>query len=158
MTNSKRNHMIDFLFPLAVLFVFAVSAISVLLFATNIYSESVDNSSRNSVARTSISYISEKVHQNDEDGKIYASKLDGSDALVLGSKIDGQEYLTYIYASDGELREIFTKEGFEVSKEQGSKLLELQEMKVEKINNRIYKIECVDAEGKSASTVVGIRS
>jgi len=155
---SKKNHMIDFLFPLALLFVFCVSAIAVLLFATDIYSESVNDSARNSIARTSIAYISEKVHQNDEGGNITVGKLGDNDVLKLGSTIDGQEYVTYIYVAEGELREVFAKQGFEVSKEYGVKVQDLEELHISKINNKLYRITCVDGEGKEASTIVGVRS
>ena len=61
----KQRHMIDFLFPVALFFVFALSALTVILLATQIYRSTTENSSLNYTARTSLSYISEKVHQND---------------------------------------------------------------------------------------------
>ena len=44
---TQQNHMIDFLFPVALFFVFAVSAMTVILLATGIYRSTTEHSSRN---------------------------------------------------------------------------------------------------------------
>ena len=54
----RQNHMVDFLFPVALLFVFALSALTVILLATRVYQTTTENSSLNYTARTSLSYIS----------------------------------------------------------------------------------------------------
>ena len=63
--------MIDFLFPVALFFVFALSALTVILLAARIYQSTTESSSLNYTARTSLSYINEKIHQNDCDGAVY---------------------------------------------------------------------------------------
>ena len=55
----KRNHMIDFLFPVALFFVFALSALTLILLAARIYQSTTENSSLNYSSRTCLSYISE---------------------------------------------------------------------------------------------------
>ena len=67
---TKRRHMIDFLFPVALFFVFALSALTVLLLAARIYQSTTENSSLNYTSRTGLSYISEKIHQNDLGGHV----------------------------------------------------------------------------------------
>ena len=42
---TQQNHMIDFLFPVALFFVFAVSAMTVILLATGIYRSTTEHSS-----------------------------------------------------------------------------------------------------------------
>lgn len=44
----QTSHMIDFLFPLALFFCFAVSAIVLILMATGIYRSTTESSARNS--------------------------------------------------------------------------------------------------------------
>ena len=65
----KKKHVIDLLFPIALLFVFSISAIFVVLFASNIYQNTVEKSSLNYSSSMILSYISEKIHQNDENRK-----------------------------------------------------------------------------------------
>lgn len=106
----KQRHMIDFLFPVALFFVFSLSALTVILLATRIYKSTTENSSLNYTSRTSLSYISEKIHQHDS-GTISLGTFDGCDAIVLGQEIDGTVYYTYIYSYRNELKEIFLKDG-----------------------------------------------
>ncbi len=47
----KQRHMIDFLFPVALFFVFALSALTVILLATQIYKSTTENSSLNYTRR-----------------------------------------------------------------------------------------------------------
>ena len=155
---NRKNHMIDFLFPVALLFVFAVSAIAVLLFATNIYENSVESSGRNNTARTSIAYVTEKVHQSDNGGRIKIGEIDGCDALIITQKISGKKYKTYIYAADGELRELFTASKFKASKDMGTGILKVSDFKLEKLKKGLIRITCTDGSGKTASAIVGVRS
>lgn len=155
---ASHNHMIDFLFPIVLLFVFAVSALVVMLFAANIYSDTVNSSSRNNEARTSIAYITEKVHQNDSNGKIRSGELDGNPALILTQTIEGTDYTTYIYAADGELRELFAASDFDAHADNGSKILAVKDMKIDQLKKGLFRITCTEADGKTASTVVGCRS
>lgn len=153
---NKKKHSIDFLFPLALLFVFAVSAIVVLLFAADIYEETVSDSSRNSSARTSTAYVTEKIH-NSEDGSVSIGKLDGCDAIIIRQTVDDEDYLTYIYAYDGSLRELLVRSDFTASCDLGSRILNVNEFSIEKINDKLIKISCTDTSGKQAQTLVGIK-
>ena len=64
---SREHHIIDILFPISLYFVFTVSALTVLLLATNVYRTTTENSALNFNANTSLSYITEKIHQNDTE-------------------------------------------------------------------------------------------
>ena len=81
--------MIDFIFPVVLLFVFAVSALVVTLFAANVYQSDVDNSTRNDTARTSLSYVTEKIHAGDRNGNVKLSTFDGFEAIAIQVEIDG---------------------------------------------------------------------
>lgn len=51
---SRKHHIIDILFPISLYFVFTVSALTVLLLATNVYRTTTENSALNFNANTSI--------------------------------------------------------------------------------------------------------
>ena len=82
----KRKHMIDFLFPVALFFVFALSALATILLAARIYQDTTEHSALNYTSRTSLPYISEKLHQNDFDGTVSLGSFDGCDAIVMELK------------------------------------------------------------------------
>ena len=60
---KQRNHVIDFIFPISLFFVFAVSSLVVILLAANIYRSTTRESIDQDASRTVLSYISEKIHQ-----------------------------------------------------------------------------------------------
>lgn len=155
---TERKHMIDFLFPVALFFVFALSALTVLLLAARIYQSTTENSSLNYTSRTSLSYISEKIHQNDQDGKITIGSFDGCEALIMEQTVGEDTYYTYIYANDRELKELFIKDGAPAKASSGRTILEIQDFSMEQITDNLLKFSCTDKKNQTASTIIGIRS
>ena len=154
----KQRHMIDFLFPVALFFVFALSALTVILLATQIYRSTTENSSLNYTARTSLSYISEKVHQNDSRQSISLGTFDGYDSLVLKHQKGGETYYTYIYSCQDELKELFLKEGAKAGASDGQTILKVQDFSMEEVADGLFSIRCTDESGRTASTLVGVHS
>lgn len=154
----KQRHMIDFLFPVALFFVFALSALTVILLATRIYQSTTENSSLNYTSRTSLSYISEKIHQNDLENGVSLGSFDGCDALVLKQEIDDTVYFTYIYSYQNELKEIFLKEGAETHAAAGQTILNVQDFSMKQIAEGLFSFQCTDEAGQTASTTVCVRS
>ena len=111
---SRKHHIIDILFPISLYFVFTVSALTVLLLATNVYRTTTENSALNFNANTSLSYITEKIHQNDTEGAVSIGSFDGHQALILKQHYNDTEYVTYIYVSEGNLMELYTKSSADV--------------------------------------------
>lgn len=153
----KQRHMIDFLFPVALFFVFSLSALTVILLATRIYKSTTENSSLNYTSRTSLSYISEKIHQHDS-GTISLGTFDGCDAIVLGQEIDGTVYYTYIYSYRNELKEIFLKDGADTDASAGQTILKVQNFSIEQASDGLFAFECTDEAGQKAKAFVGVRS
>ncbi|MEZ3435206.1 MAG: DUF4860 domain-containing protein [Lachnospiraceae bacterium] len=155
---TKRRHMIDFLFPVALFFVFALSALTVLLLAARIYQSTTENSSLNYTSRTGLSYISEKIHQNDLGGQVTIGSLDGCEALIMEQTAGEDIYYTYIYADDKELKELFIKDGAPAKASSGRTILEIQNFSMEQIGDNLLRFSCTDKKNQTASTIVGIRS
>lgn len=155
---TKRKHMIDFLFPVALFFVFALSALTVILIAARIYQSTTENSSLNYTSRTSLSYISEKVHQNDLNGAVTLGSFDGCDALIIKQSVEEDIYYTYIYADNNELKELFIKDGAFANAASGHKILDIQDFSIEQISDNLLKFSCTDRTNQTASSIIGIRS
>ena len=105
---NEKKHVIDFLFPLAVFFVLAASSVAIVVLASG---------------RTALAYVTEKMHQNDENGAIADGTFDGENALVIRQRYDEKDYVTYLYAYDGYLRELFIRDGTEAKASDGRKIL-----------------------------------
>lgn len=156
--HTKRKHMIDFLFPVALFFVFALSALTVILLAARIYQSTTETSSLNYTSRTSLSYISEKIHQNDINDAVSLGSFDGCEALVIKQSVGEDIYYTYIYADNKELKELFVKDGTTAKASSGRKILDIQDFSIEQISDHLLKFSCTDQNNQTASSVIGIRS
>lgn len=155
---TKHKHMIDFLFPVALFFVFALSALTVILLAARIYQSTTEHSSFNYTSRTCLSYIAEKIHQNDVGGTASIGTFDGCDALVLGQAHGEDTYYTYIYVHENELKELFVKEGAEVKAADGKMVLKVTDFSMEQLSDDLLRFYCIDENGQESSSVLCIRS
>lgn len=155
---QKQNHMVDFLFPVALFFVFTLSALTILLLATKIYRSTIEDSSLNDTARTSLAYISEKIHQNDNKDSVSVGTFDGCDALILKQTHENETYDTYIYAYNNELKELFLKEGISAEASSGKTILQIESFTIEPLSDNQIRFHCVDSNGKEASIVIGLKT
>ena len=149
---SQKRHAIDFLFPVTVFFVFTISALTVILLAARIYQSTTDDSQRNYTSGTALSYLTEKLRQNDREDGIFLDELDGT------QETDDASYLTYLYAWDGQLRELYVKEGTTLSPSAGKSILPVKEFSVEETENQVLTFRCTDTSGETATAVYAIRS
>ena len=157
--SHQQKHVIDLLFPIALFFVFALSALTVILLATHVYQETTAESSLNYTAQTSLSYIREKISQADADGGVSLTTLDGQDALCLRTTQDGSTYYTYIYALDGELRELFVSADTDtLSAAAGRSILPVQSFTMETVADDLYAFTCISTDNETARTVIAVRS
>lgn len=151
--NTQKKHVIDFLFPVALFFVFTVSALTVILLASNIYRSTTEHSSLNYTAATSLSYITEKIHQNNHGG-IYPSTFDSCDALVIESTYNDSDYLTYIYEYEGELKELFIRKGVPAKAADGTAILPIESFSVKELAPHTLTVCCVDTKGQHVCATV----
>ena len=155
---TQKRHVIDFIFPVALFFVFAVSSLIVVLLATRIYKSVTENSTEHYTARTALSYISEKIRQNDESDTVSVGNLDDSDCLILTSKNNDTAYTTYIYEHDGALKELSVKEGTTPLSSAGEFILETDSFQAEALSEHLFRFTITTEQKKSHSIVVGIKS
>ena len=62
---------------------FMACAILVILFGARVYKSTVEKSNANYSSRTLLSYVTEKIHQNDRAGGVSVGEFDGMPALIL---------------------------------------------------------------------------
>ncbi len=155
---TKQKHIIDFLFPVSLFFVFALSAITVILLAARIYQSTTENSAFHYTSRTALSYISEKIHQNDEAGAVSIGELDGCDALTLRQAHGEDVYDTYIYVYGQELKELFVREGVKATASAGKTILNVRDFSMEQLDDTLFRFRCVDENGNESSSIVSIKT
>ena len=154
---KQKNHVVDLLFSLALFCVFAASALTIVIMGADVYQKSVNDMNRNSTIRTSLSYLSEKIHQNDAENGIRIDQLNDLPSLVLTQNLNGETYETWIYAYDGMLCEIMTdlENGF--TPKEGQPILEIGSFSLEQNGSRII-LTVSDTQGNTSSLSVSPRS
>ncbi|MDD2978650.1 MAG: DUF4860 domain-containing protein [Hespellia sp.] len=157
-SKNEKKHVIDFLFPIALLFVFAASSFVVILLAANVYSKTTAASQEHYETRTPLSYVAEKIRQADEGGGVAVGDFNGLDALILTQKYGGQKFITYIYAYEGELMELFIQDGVKASPASGTGIMEVEAFHVGETRPGIFQFSCTSAEGSTLTSYVSVTS
>ena len=155
---TQHRHVIDFIFPIAVFFVFAASSLAVLMLSANVYSTTTTQSNDNYTARTSLAYVNEKIRQNDENGGISVETLEGIECLALAGSYEGAEYTTYIYEYDGMLKELFVRNDVDVSLKDGKNIMPVYSFKIEKVGKTLYRFTSVDQNNNETTLTASGRS
>mgnify|MGYP000271613250 FL=1 len=94
---QEKHFIVDILFVLALFGVFAVSALALVTIGADVYQHTVEDMGVNYESRTAVSYIMEKVRQNDTTDSIFLTDLENVPALCMLSEIDEETYCTYLY-------------------------------------------------------------
>ena len=152
---QERSFIVDALFVLALFGVFAVSAFILITIGADVYQHTVQDMTNNYETRTAVSYITEKVRQNDAiasdtENAATISTLNEAPALKLTQEIDGQLYDTYLYIYDGHLKELFTQRYNSLggnALEAGVNIMELEAFKMEQVSSGLLSVEVTTAHG-----------
>ncbi|MDD3193197.1 MAG: DUF4860 domain-containing protein [Oscillospiraceae bacterium] len=134
---TQKDHVVDFLFTLALFCVFAASALMVVVIGANVYKQTVKSMDDNYDSRTSLTYVAEKVRQNDAADAVKIDRVGDSTALVLSQQTGAGTYETWIYVYDGYLREVFVAQGAPVKETDGQPIKEQESFSVEKDGSRL---------------------
>lgn len=154
---EEKGHVTDLLFTLALFCVFAASALLVVLMGANVYKQTAAGMVQNYNTRTSISYLAEKIRQNDVANGIKIESIDGKDALVLEQTVGKSTYQTWIYSSDGMLREVMVAAGTKVEAADGQPIMEIENLQVEQDIPGMISLTATDLDGKVAVLKMALR-
>lgn len=155
---TRSRHVIDFIFPIALFFVFAASSLVVLILAADIYGSTTDQLQTNDENRTALSYISEKIRQNDSGNALSITTLEDTECLALSADYNGIPCTTYIYASEGMLRELFTRDDAAVSLKNGKNIMKIDTLTMSQIDEHLYQFTTVDSQGHVGTLITSERS
>ncbi|MDR2493390.1 MAG: DUF4860 domain-containing protein [Coriobacteriales bacterium] len=154
-----RRHSFDLLIVLVVFSVYAGSALLVSATGANVYRQTVEVMQDDFNLRTSIQYLTEKVRQNDVAGGVRIESQNGSDALVLTQEIVGREsFETWIFVSDGQLRETTIAAGTALSLDQTQAIMPLRDLRIDYDPNGLLDIRAVTVEGSTSETSIQVKS
>ena len=157
---SKREsrHMVDVLFVLTLFCVFALCSILLIAVGAKVYQNTINSMDTHFTSTTSLSYITEKIRQNDKSGGIAIEEFHGNDALVLISEYNNEEYCTYIYSYGGHLKELFSKRSILLSPEAGQDILAISDFIITEPEKGLYEVTLIDDKHRSSTIRISSKS
>ncbi len=151
---GEKRHSINLVFTLALVGIFALSALFVAVLGAQVYGRTAEHMNENYNSRTSLVYITEKIRQN--PGKdISIKEVDGAQALVLAQTIDGKKYESWIFSADGKLKEVMVGEGQPVKAIDGQEIMELNSFDLS-LDGSLLKLTVFDENGDEDSVTISI--
>ena len=140
MGKATGGRKIDTVFVLIIFSVFALSVLMVLMLGASVYKNMSETSRDGQDERTLLSYIWTQVKNRDGDGDLYIGKFDGLTALCYDEVFGDSTYQTVVYHYDGWVYELFYDTELEFFPEEGQKVMEIAEMKLEEQEYGIIKV------------------
>lgn len=156
--HRQKNHVIDLLFPIAVLFVFAASSFVVLVLSVHVYSSQTAKMNTNYNVHTPLAYVAEKIRQNDNAGGVSIQDFHGQECLSLKGSSDSVTYTTYIYSYKGKLKELTLRDGTDATLSDGKDIIAIKDFSAKEIKPGLFKFTSKDTDGNTDSITISERS
>lgn len=153
-----KKHSIDVLFSFSLFCIFTICSSMVVIIGIKVYQETVAQMQDTHSTRTALAYVTEKLKQHDTAGGVLLSEIQGETALIMKDTINNETYLTYIYPEDDGLYELSVKEGTDVTKNMGNKIIEVQNFSIKDRENGFLECSASDHNGKTMSILLHQRS
>ena len=159
MKQKKENqHMIDALFVITLFCLFAISAIILIAVGAKVYKNTIQHMETHFTTNTALSYITEKIRQNDRKDAVSVCPFGDGNAFVFTQDFHGESYCTYIYQDEGNIKELFAKADFQPDIHAGQNILPVKKFFIQQEAEHLYKIILVDQNNQTSSVVVHIKS
>ena len=134
-------------FVLALITLFAATALTLVLIGAKQYRHVTDVMDTNFQHRTSASYLTEKIRQNDTQNAIGITSLEGTNALYILNQNETSPFITYIYYYDGYLRELVVTESSVFTLSGGQPVMAIQNLELEYKNDSLIHAEITSMDG-----------
>lgn len=151
-----KRHMIDVLFVLLLFCVFTMTSLSVVYVGLEVYKNTTQSLDQEFMMNTSLQYIIEKVRQNNKKDAVDISYIENTPALRLHQKYEDQDYYTYIYQDQNQLKELFILADQTAHLEDGEYIMEIKRFEVSKVQNNLLYITLEFISGYSESHYISI--
>ncbi len=158
--NKRGKARITDIFPILLFFIFTLSLLATVLMSADIYRKILTYTDGDYDKKTAALYLTEKFRSHDVSDGIRADEFKGHDAIILTERIKDKNFVTCIYTCDGYLRELYTEESLlkNCSDLEGTKILEMQEFKINTLSDDLFSLEFTDNKGESMNTCLSVRS
>ncbi|MEG2429300.1 MAG: DUF4860 domain-containing protein [Oscillospiraceae bacterium] len=130
MNISKKTSATTSVLMLVIFSIFSVSSFILVIIGANSYKSIINGIDDNNQIRATLSYVTNKVRQNDCKDAISVEKINGEDVLILASKSDEEIYKTYIYHYKGKLYESYLQSDVKFIENEGEEIVEIEDLNI----------------------------
>ncbi|MCI8916034.1 MAG: DUF4860 domain-containing protein [Oscillospiraceae bacterium] len=127
---KKQTDHLEGLLALLLFGVFAVCLLIVLLTGANSYQSLTQRDRAAADRRTCTQYLATRVRQSDAQGGVGSGRFGDGEALAITEQIGDQEYVTWVYAHEGWLMELFCAADADLSPSDGERIMALHGLSV----------------------------
>lgn len=154
---KRTTYTVDTIFVLVLFAVFAITVLFVLMSGAGVYKDTHNVMTERYQERTCLSYLTAKVNHYDETGKVYVADVNGVQALAVDEEMGGTTYTTYIYCTDGSVKEIMVEKGASFELDAGLDIIAAKKLEFETKDN-LLKVICTGETGKTAFVTLHVAS
>ncbi len=120
--SKNDRHIIDLIFVIALMGVFAVSSVIMVILGISVYKDTVNATGTSFETRTTLLYISERIRQTD-NGTVRTGEVAGHDALITTVEYEGAECEVWIFCDGSHIREVSVLAGTAVTLTDGQEIV-----------------------------------
>ncbi len=155
---DENRHVIDIIFLLALVGVFAISSALLILSGSNIYRHIVSSMDQNYDTRTSYAYLTQRIHSLDASDAVSVMTIDSVPVICIDETINDAPYHTLIYAYEGSIRELFTSAGNDLPLSAGQEIMGCEAFTITQVGSKLYAIHLETAEEETLNLMIATHS
>ena len=125
---KEQKHSIEVVFTMVTFLVYAMVLLMFVSLGATVYRSVTQQMELHQTQRTAENYLREKVRQNDRAGDVSIGEIEGVPALQISQTVGGKEYVTYIFAERGSLKELLVSAEKKAKMSDGTVLLSMEEV------------------------------
>ncbi|MDD3218561.1 MAG: DUF4860 domain-containing protein [Lachnospiraceae bacterium] len=157
-TTQKRGSSVSTAFIILLFIFYLFAALSTVLIGTSVYRNIVSEMDTNSKVRTTLSYFSEKIHQNDNGEAIHIETIDDQSVLVIPQTYNEKAYNTYLYIYNQDLMELLIQDGQDFSLSQGNVILSDTNCQMAALDEHLFQFTVTDKDNQTHQVLVSTQS
>ena len=123
---KEQKHSIEVIFTMVTFLVYAMVLLMFVSLGATVYRSVTQQMELHQTQRTAENYLREKVRQNDRAGDVSIGEIEGVPALQISQTVGGKEYVTYIFAERGSLKELLVSAEKRAKVSDGTVLLSME--------------------------------
>lgn len=155
--NSTKQFSFQFIFIMLLFLMIVFLSVMIIMLGSDIYSGINNDRTGNYEKRVSLSYVSNKIRQNDKKDCVRIESLNGENAVVINEVFDDARYETWIYFYDNAIYEMFIDAGMEFNPDDGMKILKVESFNIEKLEEDLYKFT-TKSNNESTGLILNLHS